>query len=324
MGSVAKVTIASLSREIRTESDAYRYLEVLRWGDSPRCPFCEGTEVYFIVPCNGVSRRSASGSMSERRVWKCRPCRKQFSVLTNTVMHATKIPVRTWLLVIFDMCASKNGVSAREVERRYGVTIKTAWHMLHRIRQAMAGGDRLVTTMRGRIIADETWFGGDPRWMHRDKRPGRSGVSRKTPILSLVDANTGEVRSRVIPTVTGATLRKMISEQVDTAASLLVTDESTLYLQAEADFLGRKTVNHGLHQYVRNGVTTNQVEGFFGQFKRSVDGTHHHVSKEHLHRYLGEFDFRYSTCHMSDYGRMRTLATQMEGRLTYKRTVSTG
>lgn len=194
--------------------------------------------------------------------------------------------------------------------------------MLHRIRQAMAGGDRLVTTMRGRIIADETWFGGDPKWMHRDKRPGRSGVSLKTPILTLVDATTGEARSRVIPTVTGATLRKMISEQVDTAASLLVTDESTLYLDVEREFLGRKTVNHGLHQYVRNGVTTNQVEGFFGQFKRSIDGTHHHVSKEHLHRYLGEFDFRYSTCKMSDYGRMRTLARQMEGRLSYKRVAS--
>jgi len=132
------VTVASLSQKIVTEADAYIYMEELRWADGPRCAHCEGIDVYLIVPTNGTSRKTAAGGMSERRVWKCRPCKKQFSVLTGTIMHATKIPVRTWVLVMFDMCASKNGIKAREVERRYGVTCKTAWHMLHRIRQAMS------------------------------------------------------------------------------------------------------------------------------------------------------------------------------------------
>ena len=105
-------------------------------GQTPRCSHCAGTDVYLIPP-ERDQPEDGKGSMSERRVWRCRDCRKQFSVLTGTIMHATKIPVRTWVLVIFDMCSAKNGISAREVERKYGLTIKTAWHMLHRIRQAM-------------------------------------------------------------------------------------------------------------------------------------------------------------------------------------------
>ena len=320
MARTARITTASLSRDIQTEADAYRYLEQLRWGDDPRCQFCGGENVYLITPTNGISRRTAGGAMSERRVWRCRPCKKQFSVLTGTMMHATKIPVRTWVLVIFDMCAAKNGLSAREVERRYGVTIKTAWHMLHRIRQAMAGGDRVISTMRGTIVADETYVGGDPKWFHaNDPRGGRQGSTEKVPVLSLINIATGEARSRVLPWVTANTLRKAISEHVDTASSQLFTDAATWYLGIGQEFSAHASVNHSKGEYVRGVVTTNQVEGFFGQLKRSINGTHHRVSPRHLHRYVAEFDFRYTTCKMSDYGRMRTLAKQMEGRLSYKR-----
>jgi transposase-like protein len=324
-----RTTLASLSRDIHTEAQAYLHLEGLRWGDDPRCAHCDGTEVYLIPPTNGVSRKTAAGTMSERRVWKCRPCKKQFSVLTGTIMHATKIPVRTWVLVIFDMCAAKNGISAHEVERRYGVTCKTAWHMLHRIRSAMAGGDRLVTSMRGTIVSDETWIGGDPQRMNaktaarliRRRLDGMGGGTAKTPVLSLVNMATGEVRSEVVPNVTGATLRKTMAEQVDMANSVLFTDEGSWYRQLGKEFSSHSAVNHSAGEYVRNGVSTNMAEGFFSQLKRSIDGTHHHVSVGHLHRYVNEFDFRYSTCKMSDYGRMRTLAKQMDGRLSYKRLV---
>lgn len=131
-GPMTKTTIASLSREITTEAEAYSYLEDLRWKGTPICPFCKGSDVYLITPKNGVSRATRSGVQSERRVWKCRSegCRKQFSVLTGTIMHGTKIPIRTWVLVYFEFMGSKNGMSAREVERRYGVCPRTAWHML--------------------------------------------------------------------------------------------------------------------------------------------------------------------------------------------------
>lgn len=321
-----RTTLASLSREVVTEADAYRYWESLRWPDGARCPHCGGTEdVYLIVPENGVSRRTAAGTLSERRVWKCRPCKKQFSVLTGTIMHATKIPVRTWVLVMFDACSAKNGISAREVERKYGVCPKTAWHMLHRVRQAMAGGDCLLDTMRGTIVSDETWIGGKPSNRHGHKRGrGGQGVSDKTPVLALVNAVTGEVRTKVVPDVTGATLRKVIAEQVNMASSELWTDSANVYIAIGQEFASHQTVDHHAGQYVnRKGAGTNMAEGYFSQLKRSIDGTHHHVSREHLHRYCNEFAFRYTTSKASDHGRVRILARQMEGRLSYRRLVST-
>lgn len=319
-----KVNLASLSREIVTEADAYLYLESLRWRGEPQCAHCDGTDVYFIEPANGVSRKSAGGTMSERRVWKCRPCRKQFSVLTGTIMHATKISVRTWVLVLFQMCSSKNGVSAREVGRMYGLCERTAWHMLHRIRSAMSGGERLVSTMRGTIVADETYYGGDPKNRHasdpRLTTPGRG--TDKMPVLSLVNVTTGEARSKVVPNVRAHTLRKFMAENVDMAASTLWTDMHRPYQQIGMEFASHTAVDHEAGQYVdARGAGTNAAEGYFAQFKRSVDGTHHHVSVEHLQRYVDEFDFRYTTCHASDYARMRILGKQLEGRLGYKRVI---
>jgi transposase-like protein len=159
--------ITGLADKLESEADAYAFLEELRWPTGPTCPHCSSAAVSFMAPANGVSRRTSGGKTnSERRVWQCRDCRKQFSVLTGTVLHGTKVAVRKWVFVIFEMCSSKNGVSAREIERKYGLCPRTAWFMMHRIREAMAS-DGLVATMRGTIVSDETWIGGDPRYRHR-------------------------------------------------------------------------------------------------------------------------------------------------------------
>ncbi len=138
------------------------------------------------------------------------------------MFHGTKVPLRTWVLVTFEMVSSKNGVSAREIERKYGVCPRTAWFVLHRVREAMAN-DALVETMRGTIVADETWIGGKPSNRHASAsnkpvpyKPGEEHNARtdKTPVLSLINTTTGEVRSRVVPNVTGAVLAKVISSQV--------------------------------------------------------------------------------------------------------------
>ncbi len=191
--------------------------------------------------------------------------------------------------------------------------------------------DALVETMRGTIVADETWIGGDPRNRHASKSlipvPMKPGVSRKTDkisVLSLINATTGEARSRIVPDVSGPTLRKVIAEQVDMAGSRLWSDGWKSYRQFSKDFLSHEWVDHDGGEYVRGKVTTNHVEGFFSQLKRSLDGTHHHVSVEHLHRYLSEFDFRYTTRKMSDMARMGTLMQHVGGRrLTYKRVAGT-
>ncbi len=310
--------MTSIARMIPTEADAYRVLEDLRWDGKPVCPHCGSiNDHYFLKPRAGV-RKDNRGRETQRRLWKCRDCRQQFSVLTGTVMHGTHIPVSKWVMVFFEMCASKNGVAAREIERKYDLTPRSAWFMLHRIREAMtaspSGG--LFT---GTVVADETWVGGEPKNRHANKRVGsKQGKTDKTPVVSLINKSTGEVRSRVVANVDGKTLRKVITDNVAMKASTLHTDSAPTYEAIGADMAGHVAVNHTIGQYVLNGAGTNQAENYFSQLKRSIDGTHHHVSPEHLDRYLAEFDFRYSTCDMSDTERMHRLAGKVGGkRLTY-------
>lgn len=314
----------TLSARVRTESEAYLLLEELRWGATgtpEACPKCGGMgRCYYLAPRNGVSRVTRTGAVTQRRVWKCGHCRQQFSVLTGTIFHGTKISVRTWLLVIFEMCAAENGVSAREVERKYELTPKTAWFMLMRIREGMKR-DPLVGLLRGTVVADETWIGGDNSNRHADKRNVASspGTTDKQPVMALVDYETREVRSRVVVDVTARSLSSVIADEVEVEASQLWTDDSPSYKTVGKTMNSHHTVDHSIGQYVLNGTGTNLAEGYFSQLKRSLDGTHHNISREHLHRYLANFDFLYSNCRADDSTRMRVLLGQVAGRrLTYK------
>lgn len=342
-----EVSIPALATKIASEHDAYLFMEQLRWGKDNAglvCPHCAHDRAYYLKPSNGTARKTRTGSASERRVWKCASCRKQFSVLNGTIFHGTKVPLRTWLFVVFEMCASKNGVSAREVERKYDLTPKTAWFMLHRIREAMKR-EPLAGMLSGTVIADETFIGGREKNKHKAHREARrvpevaeptkvvpgerpkrgaGGGKGKTAVLSLIDAASGEIRSVVVPDVTGATLRKAMAEQVNLPATALHTDEGKGYKIVAPELAAHRTVNHSDDEYVRyvdgEMVTTNHAEGYFSQLKRSIDGTHHHVSTEHLPRYLAEFDYRYTTREMNDTQRMGRLFGQVAGRrLTYRR-----
>lgn len=313
---MSKTTFASLSREITTEAQAYAYLEGLRWGDTPRCSHCQGTNVYLMQPRNGVSRATRTGAQSERRVWRCRECRKQFSVLTGTIMQSTKIPVRVWVLVYFEFMASKNGMSAREVERKYGICPRSAWFMLHRIREAMRWD--YTDRFQGVVVADETYVGGHPKNRHAWQRVERDGRGTdKAPVVSILNDETGEVRSHVTERVDAYTLGQIIAGNVDWEGSTLVTDSWKGYGPVGQGFAKHEWVDHSAGEYVRDGYTTNRLECFFSQFKRSLTGTHHQVSRKHLHRFAEEHDFRYSTCKATDTERMAALLRQVDGRLTY-------
>ena len=328
MRSRGKFSLAQISNDIADEADAYLWLEDMRWPEGPVCPHCGHDKAYFIRSKHPEGR--ATGNLktrTHRRLWKCAKCRKQFSVLTGTIMQGTKIPVRTWIMVLVEVCSDKNGISAREVERKYGLTAESAWFMLHRLREAMRR-EPLVSMLRGTIVADETWIGGKPKNKHRQGRPqrlpegskGRAGTPKHmVPVLSLVNKETGEVRSVVVPDVTGHNLSKAIQQQVDIANSHLQTDGGPQYRAMGQEFLSHAWVDHTAFEYVREEVTTNHVEGYFSQLKRSIDGTHHHVSRPHLFRYLGEFDFRYSTRKISDAERVALLMGRVGNRrLSYE------
>jgi transposase-like protein len=206
-------SISRLAELIPTETDAYKFLEELRWGgEPPACPKCGVVgDTYFIQPANGSTRRTRTGSMSPRRVWRCRACKKQFSVLTDTLFHGTRIPVRTWIFVIFDFCSAKNSMSAWEVSRKYEITNESAWHMLHRIREVMKR-EPLAALFSGTVASDETYIGGKPsnrsksaRAARYAKTGGNYATSDKTIVLALVDTDSREVRSRVIADVKKAT-----------------------------------------------------------------------------------------------------------------------
>lgn len=328
VGMEQPISIPALAQQITSEAEAYEYLERLRWNGTVVCPHCGATgRCFYLNPDNGVSRKTRTGKASQRRVWKCGDCRKQFSVLTGTIFHGTKISVQTWLFVIFEMCSAKNGISAREVERKYNLTAKTAWFMCHRIREAMKR-EPLAGLLSGTVAADETWVGGKPSNQSKKQRAPRKGwngavaggSTSKPAVLALVDVKTGEVRSRVIPNVQGATLRAAIADNVEMGSTTLVTDEANGYKQFSGDVKGHETVNHSRDEYVnKRGYTTNQAEAYFGQLKRSLDGTFHHVSKEHLERYLAQFDFLRSHHADTDTQRMLTVIDRTAGRrLTYR------
>lgn len=317
-------SIRKLADQMSTEADAYVLLERLRWTDGKpeSCPQCgEFGRCYFLTPTDGTkSRATRTGTRSQRRVWKCGGCRKQFSVLTGTIFHGTKISVRTWLFVIFEVSASKNGISAWEIARKYSITNESAWHMMHRIREAMKR-EPVASLLRGSIQMDESWIGGDPKNRHASdpretaRRARGPKASDKQPIVSLVHYETREVRSRVVPNVTGETLLNALAEQAELKVTYLQTDGAMPYRGIAHHTAGHEAVDHDAGIWkLKGGASTNLAEGYFSQFKRSIDGTHHHVSTEHLDRYLAQFDFMYSYCKDTDSARMRRILGQVEGR----------
>lgn len=308
----ADLNLSVIAKQYSDEEEAWRFFESIRWPNGPICPHCGVVNhAYYLEPKEG-NRKTSTGKTSYRRVWKCADCREKFSVLVGTVFEDSKIPLSKWLLAFHMMCAGKNGVSALELHRTLGVTYKTAWFMAHRIRYAMNEGP-LGTLLTGTVEADETYIGGKA-----SGKRGR-GAANKTPVVSLVERG-GKVRSRVVTNVTGKNVKEVLQANVSPDATLM-TDAYQVYREPGKDFATHEVVDHGKGEYVRGDSHINTVEGFYSQLKRSLDGTHHHVSTEHLHRYVGEFDFRYNSRTVTDGERTVQAVRKAAGkRLQYRDT----
>jgi transposase-like protein len=287
---------------------AAEYLESIRWGDGVVCPHC------------GESEREPyrlNVKATKRRVWKCRAgdCRKQFTVMVGTIFESSHVPLNKWLLAFYLLCSSKKGMSAHQLHRGLGVTYKTAWFMFHRIREAMSD-PAFSAALGGVVEVDETYIGGRRKNAKKGGRPSGEG-STKVPVVALVERG-GRVRSERVANVTARELGGVIRQHVAPTATLM-TDEWRSYIGVGREYAGHGVVSHGVGEYVRGENYTNTVEGFFSILKRGVNGTYHHVSRAHLHRYLSEFDFRYNSRDLSDAERtVRALADSEGKRLKYR------
>ncbi len=266
------------------EAAAYAYVEAHVWPNGRVCPHC------------GTVDRSGElkGKTNRIGLYKCYACRKPFTVKVGTIFEASHIAMRDWLVAIHLVCSSKKGISANQLHRTLGITLKSAWFMSHRIRETMKEGGLGPLGGEGKTVeADETFIGGKEKNRHRSQRATKKlgGSWGKETVFSLVERN-GHVRSHHVASVSSATLRAILVAQVDNK-SLLVTDDAGQYRHMNRDFR-HETVNHGIEEYVRGDVHTNTVEGYFSILKRGITGTFHHVSQQHLHRYLAEFDFRHN------------------------------
>jgi transposase-like protein len=290
----------------RDERAAYAYVEAQIWPDGRICPHC------------GVVDRSGplKGKSTRIGVYKCYACRKPFTVKVGTVFESSHVPLHIWLQAMHLMCSSKKGFSANQFCRILGVDLKTGWFIGHRIREAMKD-DSPAGPLGGEgkfVEADETFIGG------RARNRAYKAPAPKKAVVALVERK-GHIRSRHVPEVTAANLRPILDAEID-RASHLRTDESGVYWRAGEKFASHRTVIHSQDEYVRGDAHTNNAEGYFSILKRGIYGIYQHVSEEHLHRYLAEFDFRYSNrikLGIDDTERSRRAIKGIVGkRLTYR------
>lgn len=280
------------AKHFHNEAAAYTFLEAHIWPQGPVCPHCKGVE--RISKMQGEATRIG--------LYKCYECRKQFTVKVGTVFESSHVPLHIWLQAVALLSSSKKGISANQLHRTLGVTLKTAWFMAHRVREAMRDGGFEPMGGKGKPVeADETYFGNIERSKFRTKttkgRPftkgGRTGPSNKRAVLSLVERG-GRVRSFHLNTADKVNVATIVRHNID-KESRLMTDESRLYTEVGKEFAEHGTVRHASGEYVRGDIHSNTVENYFSVFKRGMKGTYQHCAEKHLHRYLAEFDFRYNS-----------------------------
>ena len=284
-GTDQDINLATLSHLFVDEDKARAFLESKRWPAGPVCPHCACCDIYKLTAKEGSKHPVRPG------VYKCKACRKQFTVRVGTILEESKIPISKWLMAIHLMTSSKKGVSSHQISRECGITQKSAWFLNHRIREAMKQ-EPLAGMLQGVVEVDEAYIGGKPR-----KKTGphkRGAATPKAPVMALVERG-GRAHCFPLEEVNSATLKGEVAVRVAKEA-IVCTDESRNYHNMRDDTLHR-TVKHKDEEFSRTDpdgvvVSTNLAESFFALLKRGHYGIFHKLSKKHLHRYCNEFTFR--------------------------------
>jgi len=299
----ADLNLSSIAKYFSDEGEAYALVEAIRWPNGPICPHCGSIDRAYRLR----NQKTRSGKVSQRRLWKCRECRQQFTCTIGTIFEDSHIPLSKWLLGAFLVNTGKNGVSVHELRRSLNISLKAAWFMGHRLRYAMA---RIPSNqlLSGIVEADETYVGGKQTQEERRER------DNKVPVVTLVQRD-GELRSQVMKPVSGKNIKQVIEKNVQ-MGSQLMTDGSTLYDDAGMDYI-HQTVDHSREEWVRGNVHVNTAEGFFSQLKRSLDGTYRRLSERHLPRYLAESDYRHNMRKVKDGHRTVAAMKKNAGKLSF-------
>lgn len=292
------ISVAQLLEMFPDEEACHAWLAEARWQGNPVCPHCGGGDSFSRPP-------------SKPHAYWHKDCRKTFTVTTGTCMHATKLPLRSWIYGIYSVMTARKGVSAMQLSKELGVQYRTAWHMLHRIREACGRGDFKLETL---VEVDETYVGGKEGNKHASRKLNQGrGTVGKTPVAGIRERD-GRVKAKPLTHADTATLVGFVAGNVAPGA-FVYTDAAAAYA-ALPDTFTHETVNHGQGEYVRGEVHTNSIESVWSVLKRSIHGTWHHVSPKHLARYVNEATFRLNegNCKVDTIARMREFARGIAGR----------
>lgn len=293
----------TLQEAIRFFSDpdvCLNYVARLRWPDGVTCPRCQSKSVGFLAT---------------RRLWKCKGCKKQFSVKVGTIFEDSPLGLDKWLAAMWLIANAKNGISSYELHRAIGVTQKSAWYMNHRIRLAMQSGT--LDKLSGEVEADETYIGGKARNMHKGKRKAKGrGAVGKAVVMGLLQRH-GEVRTFVVDNAKGKTLKPKVRQHVEKGAELF-TDALASYIGLSPEYV-HQVIDHA-ECYAKGKVHTNGLENYWSLLKRCIKGTYVSIEPFHLFRYLDEEAYRFNNRKTNDAGRFKRVVGAVTGRrLTYRR-----
>ncbi|MDP3908597.1 IS1595 family transposase [Novosphingobium sp.] len=298
-------SLLQMMNAIPDEQTAVEHFTAIRWKDGAFCPHCQSDRVYHF---------------SDNRTHKCGECRKRFSIKVGTIFEDSKIPLRQWMLAIWLITSHKKGIASTQLAKDIGVTQKTAWFMLHRLRHA-AQAKSFNRQLSGAVETDETFIGGKEKNKHAWQRTGgKQGGAGKIAVLGILERG-GELRADITPNLRARTVQEAIRANVAPGASIM-TDEHAAFVGLAGDYYHHR-VNHSAGEYVRSFcLHTNGIESVWALFKRQIIGTHHYLSPKHLSRYLAEMTWRFNRRDADEGQRVNMLLGQAAGRLRYKELIA--